>query len=525
MKAKDFDRAKETLNGAISFLQDAAKVELSPAAVEPFIAAAKAAIAHLPYDQDPGREAFEKADALRETKKFADAAKAYQGVMKDFPRTDYAPRSEMSLGYCLVGLKQADAAVEHWKKFITASPAGNWRGQAYVGIIDVCLEEVLNLTEANKWAELAGASLDAGLADSPGEPRPGGSGPGEPQPAGSGPGGKIYAAASWKKCVLDIYLRRGLVAFLMEKNKTAVDAFERAKLACGTAAPGGGPSSTSGTAAPSGTAPDGQAAPSGTAALSGESTGIVAGLDRLIAAAKAGKAVTPDEVHDAKADKRVALLCAMGTIYNCTEQYKRAESTFSRVVAVDFTPAKTKPKPAAAAAPADHAADPAGAADPSVQPALPSLTAKISKGPLGQSATAAQFSYALFGLGAALQGQAKLPPIRVSQTQQAVESFAADLKTFPDATWHDETLYRLATIIDNQAELQFGEPADSSGYQDSRTTQKSGLNVAGQPPTAQQKEALKKAEKQRCAALLQARGSSHALLERTHPEVSQEPAM
>ena len=33
------------------------------------------------------------------------------------------------------------------------------------------------------------------------------------------------------------------------------------------------------------------------------------------------------------------------------------------------------------------------------------LVAKLSKGPLGQPAGAAQFSYALFGLGAALQGQ------------------------------------------------------------------------------------------------------------------------
>ena len=248
-----------------------------------------------------------------------------------------------------------------------------------------------------------------------------------------------------KSAFLDIYLRRGLVAFLMEKNKTAVEAFERAKSAASEPRPEGSGSG-------------------------GESTGIVAGLDRLIAAAKADKAVTPDEVHDAKADKRVALLCAMGTIYNCTQQYKRAESTFERVASVEFAPARTKARPAAAG-PADRAADPA---DPSVQPALPSLTAKISKGPLGQSATAAQFSYALFGLSAALQGQAKLP--------QARESFVADLKTFPDATWHDETLYRTGIVIQDLAESLFGQPPPAPNSK-SPTTRPTRTPSAGNSPT------------------------------------------
>lgn len=372
VKVGNFDQAKNVLNFGVSFLERQEKAELSPAAIGPFMKAAKAALNHLVYDRDPGREEFERAEAFRKSKKFHEAIKAYQAITRNFSETNYAHCSEMMIGHCLIGLKQVSQALEHWKKFISVSPSGPWRGQAYVSIIDLYLQETLDLAEAAKWAGLLESSIQTGLSES-------------------------KSKKSWQACMLDMHLRRGIIAFLKKEHQAAVAAFEQAKKSSAFRT-----------------------------GESGRSNSIAAGLDLLIAAAKAGRSLTPDEVHDPKADSRVALICAMGTMYICIEQYTEAESTFHRVARVEF---RLDEKTSAAE------------------------MAKTFRGPVGLSASDAQFSYAIFGLGCSQQGQGR--------TIEARQAFLAAFETYPAGKWHDRTIYELATSIEKKVVSRFYPSATS----------------------------------------------------------------
>ena len=141
---------------------------------------------------------------MRKGGKFAEALALYQSVAKDFPDTDYAPRAGLAIGYCHVGMERPLAAVEQWKQFVTASPAGPWRGQAYIGLIDLNLEQTLDAGEAVKCADMAAAALDKALANE-------------------------KSAASWKLAIYDLYLRHGVIAFLQRRNEAAADSFDRAR--------------------------------------------------------------------------------------------------------------------------------------------------------------------------------------------------------------------------------------------------------------------------------------------------------
>jgi tetratricopeptide (TPR) repeat protein len=364
VKEKRFDDAKKSLNFAVAFLdkKELTRLEIAPALAEPFVTAAKAAIAHLKYDKNAGLEEFEAAEKLRKAEKFAEAAKAFQAIIKSFPDSESATRGELSIGYCMVGLKQPAEAVKQWEKFIKDSPAGPWRGQAYIAVIDQCLDEFLDLAEADKFAELAWSSLAAGLADE-------------------------QAGDSWKSAAYDVDLRMGVVAFCQGKGDAAAEAFEAArKLSSGKPAAGG--------------------------------------LEALIAAAKGGKSAVPDDVKGKSGIDKPTLALSLGVIYLAGARLDNAQACFGRVCGPVGT-AHADPRPG------DHAP---GAPLPGVTPA--------------------QAAFAIFGHGACLEASGKF--------DQASGQLLASIKADPNGTWHDETLFRLAVIIQDQAQGRFGKDANAS---------------------------------------------------------------
>jgi tetratricopeptide (TPR) repeat protein len=431
------------------------------------------------YDTNDGLAEFEAAEKLRHANKFADAMKAYQSVAQNFPQSDYAPRSELHIGDCLLGLRQPAAAMAHWKKFIAPAPAGPWRGQAYVGVIDYCLEEQLDLPEAGKYADLARNSLPSALhSPSPAKPsakQDGDAGPSannsaalalrsrSPSEASAKEGGE----AGWSLVAYDIHLRVGLVSFCEGKAAIAAEAFTAAKAAAANKA-------------------------------TDES------LDSLIAAAKTGKPVIPADCRDSGSGRRgvadlsgrsaakhegdlsgvavakseagpsgasvsssdqPALALSMGIIHLLAGRPDNADNMFDRIlggaaanhgVASAKTGGGPNPSPSGGGKGGGPSPSPSGGGEGggAIRPA--GVPFGHNQKPALAGSSPAQLSFATFGRGAVLQARKKL--------DDAKAQFLASIKAFPAGSWHDETLYRLATITQDQAPSPSkGEVAPGAG--------------------------------------------------------------
>ncbi|MGH7214722.1 MAG: tetratricopeptide repeat protein, partial [Tepidisphaeraceae bacterium] len=171
-------------------------------------------------------------------------------------------------------------------------------------------------------------------------------------------------------------------------------------------------------------------------------------LTSLAEAANVGKPVLPTDVRgsdDAKTTKsdaassKAVVALTLGVIQNVAGRYDRAQAYFDRVLNGD-------------------------------------LRAK----------SGVQLAFASFGKATALQGQNKLT--------EAKETYLASLKTFRSGTWHDETLYRMASVIGWQAEGEAAPapPADADPK-------------PKRPITPDEEAAQLAAEKERRARLSQAK--------------------
>ncbi len=236
------------------------------------------------------------------------------------------------------------------------------------------------------------------------------------------------AAPSWKEAVCDISLRQGIVSLIDGRFDAAVQGFQQAKQTLPS--PSGRGAGVEGKQLPS--------------PVLGRGAGGE-GLDRLIAAAQQRAKVVPDELS--VGNDRAATALALGNIYNVLRQYDLAKGYFSLLLS----------------------------------------------GPM-LSHSAAHRSFAGLGLACAVIGSGKAISGSKSGPQpppqlQAKALCQASLNEYPKGSWHDETLYRLATLIQDMAESKFGSPPKPPA---------DGKN-AGQPA---------KAENERRAALLKARAEA-----------------
>ena len=322
-----------------------------------------------------GHALFLLARGMQREKQYPRAIELFNQVSQDFPASDYAPRSQCEVGACLVSMGRQDEAIEHWRAFIAAAPAGPWRGQAFLRLIDIQLAERLDLAEAERYALQAKTALAAALG----------------QNLGVNTGG-------WSEAAYGLALRIGMIAFCGEDYAASCEALEQARVA----------------------APDKAAADR---------------LVSLIEVAREKRGIIPEECRRATSDPRstaatrqatdgdrVHLALNLGMIHHLAGLDDLATRLFDRVTGTPAVPA-TKGSPAR----------------PAVQP-LP-------------GATPAQLAFAAFGKGAVLQAARK--------TQPARDAFLASLKAAKDGSWHDETLFRVATIIEAEADSQVAKGGEA----------------------------------------------------------------
>jgi len=290
---------------------------------------------------DPAEALYRQAESLRNARTFAEAAAIYERIRKEHAASDWSHAAGFRIGQCLAGAGRFPEALKHWDGFLKELPTGPWRAQAHVGVIDLSLEESFELERASKHAALATDVLGRGVE------------------------GK--AGPSWLDAAFDVHLRAGIVALIERKHAGAAVAFEQARSAKGA----------------------------------GEA---LAGLDELIAEAKAGREIAPEEVR--QGSPQVAVALAMGTVYNLVRQFDRASGLFDRVAAGNL-----------------------------------------------KGASPAQRAFAAYGAARSNEGRGK--------AVEAKQGYLASLKSYAGGSWHDETLYRLALLIQDMANREFTELAKS----------------------------------------------------------------
>ncbi|MDD4890584.1 MAG: tetratricopeptide repeat protein [Phycisphaerae bacterium] len=437
---KQFEEAEKCLAQAESYLKLQVDPkqggELNKTIVGPFEGAIKSARKRLADTKKesltPGLPIFEKAEQMRGQHKYAEAVPLYREVIAKEPDAIYAHQSGYLIGVCALGLNRQVDAAKAWEKFIAEKPAAPWRGQAFVALSDMYLDELLDLTNAGKYADLARSALPTALADE-------------------------KAAPSWKAITYDLELRLGLINLCLGKGDVAAEAFAAAKKLT-------------------------------TNKLTAE------GLDALIAAAKTGKPVIPQDClppsplagegrgeGPAAPTSKVALALSMGVIYTCSGRLDKADAYFERVLGKPGIPAKPGSSPSPSKG--------EGRGEGGI-PAVPPMP----------GATKAQAAFAIFGQGAVLHARGKL--------DDAKDAFTASYKAFPDGRWVDETLYRLATIIQSQAEAKYPSPSGRGQGEGSAKPGTEGSAEAARPKSKDQLDKEAKAEKERIAARLLACGEA-----------------
>ena len=209
---------------------------------------------------------YNEAEKLRADKKFIEAGKLFAQVRATYPKNQWGHASGFRIGQCYVGLNRPAQAADWWQKFIKESPAGPWRGQAHVAMVDLLLESQLDLAKATEHAIVATTALAKGLKQ---------------------------AEPSWHEAAYDIHLRQGIVSLVDGRFDAAVQGFQQAR----------------------------QLASSGT------SQEVQAGLNRLIEAAEKRVKLVPDELT--VGDDRAMLALVIGNIYNVLHQYHLAKGYFT----------------------------------------------------------------------------------------------------------------------------------------------------------------------------------------------------
>ena len=85
------------------------------------------------------KQLYNKAEKLRQQGKFVEAGQLFAQVLAAYPKNPWGHASGFRIGQCYVGLGRPAQAADWWQKFIKQSPAGPWRGQAHVAMVDLVL--------------------------------------------------------------------------------------------------------------------------------------------------------------------------------------------------------------------------------------------------------------------------------------------------------------------------------------------------------------------------------------------------
>ena len=160
------------------------------------------------------KQLYDKAEELRQQGKFVEAGQLFAHVLAAYPKNPWGQASGFRIGQCYVGLGRPAQAVDWWQKFIKQSPAGPWRGQAQVAMVDLVFESQLDLEKATEHALAATKGLSQFSRSENGT---------VPLDAARD------AEPSWKEAAYDIYLRQGIVSLVDGRFDAAVEGLQQAK--------------------------------------------------------------------------------------------------------------------------------------------------------------------------------------------------------------------------------------------------------------------------------------------------------
>ena len=353
------------------------------------------------------------------------------------------------IGQCYLGLNRPSQAIDWWQKFIKESPTGPWRGQSQVAIVDLALQSELNLKKATEHARAAANALANRRDKTVGNKAAVSSrGVSKGRPASPAP----EADPSWKEAAYDIYLRQGIVSLIASRFDVAAEAFQQAR----------------------------QSAPGG---MSHE---IQVGLDRLIESSKRRAKVIPNELG--VGDDRAAVAVALGNIYSILRQYDVAKGYFSLPLGGQW-------RSRSAAHRSFAGLGLARILDSTIARERAATNAEGRKGkdrPVGTSS------------GERTASRSPSPSLSIPGPSTQVSAralYEASLKEYPNGSWHDETLFCLGTMIQDEADVKFAELVLGAGESHNR-------GELAKPRSPQVRAAEAKAEKERFLAWLKAKGEA-----------------
>ena len=152
---------------------------------------------------DEPEKAYLAAEELRRQEKYVEAFQSFGDICRQSPLSEWSNPARFRAGQCLASLRRLPEAIELWKKFVGEKPAGPWRGQAYIALIDAGLQAKLNAAFTSEQVTAAVAVLNKPLLK-------------ESEP-------------SWGQAAFEIYLRQGVLAFVDRKFAAAATATQKAK--------------------------------------------------------------------------------------------------------------------------------------------------------------------------------------------------------------------------------------------------------------------------------------------------------
>jgi tetratricopeptide (TPR) repeat protein len=181
------------------------------------------------------RVLFERAEKLRERKRFDAAINIYAEIVRKYPGAELGQLSRLRLAQCRFGKGQVAAALELARAFVAEDPLGPYRGHAHLFVGDVWLEHFFDVGRSEPefrcvlerggrppdWVAALRASLSAGRARA-------GAGAGaedakDPEDAPAPPADR--AGETWDRVTAAAHERAGIFAYLRRNFEEAAAHF------------------------------------------------------------------------------------------------------------------------------------------------------------------------------------------------------------------------------------------------------------------------------------------------------------
>lgn len=402
------------------------------------------------FTSGEAKRLYDTAEKLRIENKFAEAGPIFARVRAMYPKNLWGHASGFRMGQCHWAAGRPSQAIDGWRKFIKEAPAGPWRGQAYVALIDAVLSSELDLKKATEYTMAATAVLarNAGpaadgkvrVASATGTTTTGEKGTvslravkrqpkaGQGRPSSS----PEEVDTSWREAAYDIDLRQGIISQVDGRFDAAVQAYQQAQKVAGSVS------------SPPSLIPN------------------PCFLDRLIEAAKQRMQLVPGEL--AVGDPRAAIGIALGTIYNTLHQYDLAKKYFRMPLSGPLRSRSPAHRSYAGLGLARILVVTGGSSPPSNASTMIAITPKKS----GAKTTAASNSSPL--LSAAI-------------------AYEASRKEYPNGSWHEETLRELALLTERIA-IECTNPPAAKSPPDEPGKQKPTKPVISESARQQQRKAM-----------------------------------